>query len=113
MIVQMKEQGDVVLFDEALRVYVHHGCNCPKDKVYGLRELIPQWNKKLVVDYEKSVLDVFLDAARCGLFEQRKLGGLHVAFGLWSEMGLGDREKFNDCVRLHFPDVYSRDVSKP
>jgi len=96
--VTMSERGDVGNFDEVLQVYAQHGCKCPKDKVYGFRELISTWKDKLVVNYDKSDLEVFVDAARLGLLDPRNHGGRHVAFLLWSEMGLGDREEFNRCL---------------
>ncbi|ETI26153.1 hypothetical protein G647_02930 [Cladophialophora carrionii CBS 160.54] len=112
MVVEMSEQGDVAEIDEVVEVYARHQCCDPKDKVYGLRELVKEWREKLKPEYKKSVLEVFLDVARLDLFKQEKNGGLHVAFGLWSEMGLGGREKFNDCLRQHFPEIYSRHVSR-
>lgn len=62
--------------------------------------------KNLVVDYKRSDLDVFLNAAKLNLFKPKRYGGWYVAFCLWSAMGLGDREKFNDCLRQYFPKVY-------
>ncbi|OCT48981.1 hypothetical protein CLCR_04936 [Cladophialophora carrionii] len=112
MVVEMSEQGDVAKIDEVVEVYARHKCSDPKDKVYGLRELVEEWRKKLTPYYKKSVLEVFLDVARLDLFKQENHGGVHVAFRLWSEMGLGDREKFNDCLRQHFPEIYSRHVSR-
>ena len=94
----MSKQDDVGNFDEVLKVYAQHGCKCPKDKVYGFRELIQAWKDNLVVDYEKSDLEVFLDAARLGLLDPQKYGGRHLAYWLWSAMGLGDRERFNSCL---------------
>ncbi|OXV07873.1 hypothetical protein Egran_04363 [Elaphomyces granulatus] len=105
--IRMSERGDVAMLDEVIGVYAqHHKCSLPKDKVYGFRELVPQWKENLVVDYKRSDLEVFLDVAKLDLFEPKKHGGRHVAFHLWSAMGLGDREKFNDCLRQSFPEVY-------
>src|SRR6266480_5129524 len=107
MSIKMSERGDVAMLDEVIGVYAqHHECSLPKDKVYGFRELVPQWKENLVVDYGRSNLEVFLDVAKLDLFEPKKHGGWHVAFHLWSAMGLGDREKFNDCLRQSFPEVY-------
>lgn len=107
--IKMSEQGNVAMLDEVIRVYArHHECSLPKDKVYGFRELVPQWKENLVVDYKRSDLEVFLDVAKLDLFEPKKHGGWHVAFHLWSAMGLGDSEKFNDCLRQAFPEVYLR-----
>lgn len=109
MSIRMSERGDVAMLDEVIGVYAqHHKCSLPKDKVYGFRELVPQWKENLVVDYKRSDLEVFLDVAKLDLFEPKKHGGWHVAFNLWSAMGLGDREKFNDCLRQSFPEVYLR-----
>ncbi|KAH8595398.1 heterokaryon incompatibility protein-domain-containing protein [Bisporella sp. PMI_857] len=103
MSVKMLEKGDVY-FDEVIRVFSqYHECSLPKDRVYGFRELVQQWRENLIVNYQQSDLEVFLDVAKLDLFESEKHGGLHVAFCLWLAMGLGDREKFNDCLRQHFP----------
>ncbi|KAI9775913.1 MAG: hypothetical protein M1839_000702 [Geoglossum umbratile] len=105
--IETSERGDVAMLDEVIGIYAqHHECKLPIDKVYGFRELVPQWKESLVVDYKRSDLEVFLDVAKLDLFEPKKHGGLHVAFRLWSAMGLGDREKFNDCLRQSFPEVY-------
>jgi hypothetical protein len=105
--IRMSERGDVAMLDEVIGVYAqHHKCSLPKDKAYGFRELVPQWKENLAVDYKRSDLEVFLDVAKLDLFEPKKHGGWHVAFHLWSAMGLGDREKFNDCLRQSFPEVY-------
>jgi len=99
-------QGDGAMLDEVIGVYAqHHGCREPKDKVYGFCELVPQWKEKLVVDYKRSDLEVFLDVANLGLFETQKHGGWHVASQLWSAMGLGDREKLNDCISAFLPEI--------
>jgi hypothetical protein len=63
-----------------------------------------------VVDYKRSGLEVFLGVAKLDLFEPKKHGRWHVAFRLWSAMGLGYSEKFNDCLRQYFPEVYLRKV---
>ena len=103
---KMSERGDVAMLDEVIQIYTqHHECSLPKDKVYGFRELIPQWKENLVVDYKRSDLEVFLDVAKLDLFEPKKHGGWHVAFHLWSAMGLGDREKFDDCLRQSLIDT--------
>jgi hypothetical protein len=105
--VKMSERGDVAKLDEVIKVFAqHHECSLPKDKVYGFRELVVQWKESLVVNYERSDLEVFLDVAKLDLFKSEKHGGLHVALDLWLAMGLGDREKFNDCLRQSFPWVY-------
>ncbi|KAI9865353.1 MAG: hypothetical protein M1813_002242 [Trichoglossum hirsutum] len=105
--IEMSERGDVAMLDEVIGIYAqHHECKFPIDKIYGFRELVPQWKENLVVDYKRSDLEVFLDVAKLDLFEPKKHGGLHVAFRLWSAMGLGDREKFNDCLRQSFPEIY-------
>jgi hypothetical protein len=104
MNIKMSERADVAMFDEVIKVFAqHHECSRPKDKVYGFRELVPQWKEHLVVNYKQSDLEVFLDVAKLDLFESKKHGGLHVAFRLWLAMGLGDREKFNDCLQQSFP----------
>lgn len=104
MSIKMSERGDVAMWDEVIRISAqHHECSLPKDKVYGFRELVPQWKENLVVDYKRSNLEVFLDVAKLDLFEPKKHGGWNVAFHLWSAMGLGDRDKFNDCLRQSFP----------
>jgi hypothetical protein len=97
----LPDRGDVVMLDEAIELYAqHHKCKDLRDKVYGLRELVPQWKRSLVVDYSKSILNVFLDIASLDLFNSRAHGGWHVAFALWSTMELGqDHEAFNECVR--------------
>lgn len=105
--IKMSENGDVAMLDEVIKIYAqHHECSWLKDKVYGFRELIPKWKEKLVVDYKKSDLEVFLDVARLGLFDSKQHGGRYVAFRLWSAMGL-DSESFNDCARqyLHEADL--------
>jgi len=105
--IEMSERGDVAMLDEVIGIYAqHHECKLPIDKVYGFRELVPQWKENLVVDYKQSDLEVFLDVAKLDLFEPKKHGGLHVAFRLWSAMELGDREKFNNCLRQSFPEIY-------
>jgi hypothetical protein len=64
MNIGMSERHDVAIFDEVIGIYAkHHECSCPKDKVYGFRELVPQWRENLVVDYTRSNLDVFF--GRC------------------------------------------------
>ncbi|KAH8621277.1 hypothetical protein IG631_24050 [Alternaria alternata] len=106
---KMSERGDVAMLDEVIGVYArHHKCERPKDKVYGFRELVSQWKEGLVVDYRRSDLEVFLDVAKLGFFEPKNHGGLHVAFWLWSAMGLGDEGKFNDCVLQSFPEFCQR-----
>jgi len=101
MNIGIPDRGDVVMLDEAIELYAqHHECKDLRDKVYGLRELVPQWKDVLVVDYSKSILDVFLDVAKLGLFKSKAHGGWHVAFCLWSVMELGqDHEAFNECIR--------------
>ena len=97
------------MLDEAIVVFAqHHNSSSLKDKVYGFRELIPQWKENLVVDYKRSDLDVFLDVAKLGLFEAKEHRGWRVAFELWSVMKLEDDEKFNDYIRHYFPDVKLR-----
>jgi hypothetical protein len=104
MNIKMSERADVAMFDEVIKVFAqHHECSRPKDKVYGFRELVPQWKEHLVVNYKQSDLEVFLDVAKLDLFESKKHGGLHIAFHLWLAMGLGDREKFNDSLQQSFP----------
>lgn len=79
----MSERGDVAMFDEVIEIFAqYHDCSRPKDKVYGFRELIPQWKEDLVVDYERDDLEVFMDVAKLDLFDLKKHGGLHVAFRL-------------------------------
>lgn len=96
----MSDRGSVAYLDEVIEVYAqHHECSLPKDKVYGFYELVPEWKEKLVVNYNQSDLDVFLDVAKLGLFEPSKHGGWQIAFHLWSAMKLGDRTKFNNCLR--------------
>src|SRR5256885_6844270 len=113
MNIEMSERGDVAMFDEVIGVYAkHHECSLPKDKVYGFRELVPQWKENLVVDYKRSDLEVFLDVAKLDLFEPKKHGGWYLAFRLWLAMGLGDREKFNDCLRQSFPEIYRGNESQ-
>jgi hypothetical protein len=99
--IKMSKRGDVATLDEVIEVYAQHQeCRLPKDKVYGFRELVPQWKENLVVDYKRSDLEVFLDVAKLDLFEPKMHGGPRVAFRLWSAMGLGDsEEKFNDCLQ--------------
>jgi hypothetical protein len=91
--IEMSERGDVAMFDEVIGVYAQHReCSLPKDKVYGFRELVPQWKENLVVNYKRSDLEVFLDVAKLDLFEPKKHGGWHVAFRLWVAMGVRSRE---------------------
>ena len=45
-----------------------------KDKVYGFRELVPQWKNRLIVNYERSDLEVFVDVAKLDLFEPKEHG---------------------------------------
>ena len=107
--IEISKWGKIVMFDNVIEVYTkYYKCSLPKDKVYGFRELVPQWKENLVVDYKRSDLEVFLDVVKLDLFEPKKHGGWHVAFHLWSAMGLGDSEKFNDCLRQSFPEVYLR-----
>jgi hypothetical protein len=111
--IKMSERGDVAMFDEVIEVFAqHHECSLSKDKVYGFRELVPQWKENLKVNYKRSDLKVFLDVAKLDLFEPKKHGGWHVAFRLWVAMGLGDREKFNDCLRQSFPGIYCGNESQ-
>ncbi|KAH8797863.1 heterokaryon incompatibility protein-domain-containing protein [Xylogone sp. PMI_703] len=103
MSIKMSEQSDVAMLDEVITVFSqYHECSLPKDKVYGFRELVPQWKENLIVNYKRSDLEVFLDIAKLDLFEPKRHGGLHIAFCLWLAMGLGDREKFNDCLRQSY-----------
>ena len=117
---EMSERGDVAIFDEVIGIYAqHHECSCPKDKVYGFRELVPQWRENLVVDYARSDLEVFLDVTKLDLFEPKKHGGWRVAFCLWLAMGLGDFEKFKDSLRQSYPEIsivemsYSFEIKTP
>lgn len=108
--IKMSERGDVAMLDEVVGVYArHHECSCLKDRVYGFHELVSQWKENLVVDYKRSDLEIFLDVAKLDLFVPEKHGGRHVALWLWSAMKLGDSEKFNDCLRKSFPEVYLRE----
>jgi len=76
MNIKMSERADVAMFDEVIKVFAqHHECSRPKDKVYGFRELVPQWKENLVVNYKQSDLEVFLDVAKLDLFESKKHGG--------------------------------------
>ena len=107
MSIKMLEWGDVAMFDEVIKVYAqHYKCSLLKDRVYSFCELVPQWKENLVVNYKRSNLEVFLDVAKLDLFELKKHRGWRVAFRLWLAIGLGDREKFNDCLRQSFPEVY-------
>ena len=96
------------MLDEVIKIYAqHHECSWPKDNVYGFRELISRWKEKLVVDYRKSDLEVFLDVARLGLSDSKQYGGRYIAFRLWLAMELGKSESFNDYARqyLHEADL--------
>ncbi|KAF2994066.1 hypothetical protein E8E13_002425 [Curvularia kusanoi] len=97
----LPDQGDIMMLDEAIELYgQHHKCKDQRDEVYGLRELVPQWKHNLIVDYSRSVLDVFLDVARLDFLNSEAHGGWHVAFTLWSAMNLGpDQDGFNECIR--------------
>jgi hypothetical protein len=98
--------GDDAMLDEVIMIYAkYHECSCPKDKIYGFRELVSQWKEKLLVDYKKSKLEVFLDVARLGLFDPKQYGGRHVAACLWEAMNLDETEDFSDYVRQHLPEV--------
>jgi hypothetical protein len=111
--IKMSERDDVAMFDEVIWIYAqHHECSLPKDKVYGFRELVPQWKENVVVNYKRSDLEVFLDVAKLDLFEPKKHGGWRVALCLWLAMGLGDREKFNDCLWQSFPKIYCANESQ-
>ena len=102
--IPMSKRGDVVYFDEVVRVYAqYHECSDPKDKVYGFRELVPQWRENLVVNYNQSNLEVFLDVAKIELIKPNTQGGKHIGFNLWFAMGLGDREAFDGCLQQYFP----------
>jgi hypothetical protein len=59
-----------------------------------------------VVNYKQTDLEVFLDVAKLDLFELKKHKGRHIAFHLWLAIGLGDHEKFNNCLWQYFPVVY-------
>jgi len=99
----MSERSDVAMLDEVIEIYArHHECYCLKDKVYGFRELRIQWRESLIVDYTQSTKRVFLDVAKLDLLDQRKHGGIDVAFHLWEAMELGDRAEFNSCMQQHF-----------
>ncbi len=51
MSMRCQSRGDVVMFDEVINVFSpYHECSLPKDKVYGFRELVPQWQGNLVVN---------------------------------------------------------------
>jgi hypothetical protein len=105
--VGLPERGDVAMLDEVVQIYAqYHECTDSRDKAYGFRELVPQWKDDLVVDYSKSTSDVFVDVAKLDLFKARAHGGTHVAFRLWSAMGLGnqeDRKGFDEFVRQRLP----------
>ena len=51
-----------------------------------------------MVNYKWSNLEAFLDVIKLNLFESKKYRGLYVVFRLWLVIGLGDREKFNNCL---------------
>ena len=69
----MLKRGNIVIFDKIIRVYAkYYECSLLKDKVYGFRELVPQWKENLTVDYKWSDLEVFLDIAKLDLFELKK-----------------------------------------
>jgi hypothetical protein len=111
--IKMLERGDVAMLDEVIEIYAqHHECSYQIDKVYGFRELIPQWKENLVVDYQRSKREVFLDVAKLGLFDPQKHGGWHVAFHLWSALELGDKEDFNDCIRQSLPEVHFTEMTR-
>jgi hypothetical protein len=67
----------------------HHECSLPKDKVYGFRELVPQWKENLVVNYKRSDLEVFLDVAKLDLFESKKHGGIACSISFVVSNGIG------------------------
>lgn len=50
--------------------FQHNKCTDLRDKVYGLRQLLPN-PSALPVDYSKTTLDVFLDVLRTGILENR------------------------------------------
>jgi hypothetical protein len=103
---EMSERGDVAVLDKVITIYAqHHECKCLKDKVYGFRELVPQWKENLVVNYKGSNLEIYLGVATLDLFEPKKHGKEHIAFRLWLAMELGDYEKFEDCPRQSFPEI--------
>jgi hypothetical protein len=65
MSIELPERCDVAMLDEAIEIYAqHHGCRDLKDKVHGFFELVPQWKDNLVVRYERSDKEVFLDVTR-------------------------------------------------
>jgi hypothetical protein len=46
-----------VVLNEVITLYAqYHKCSRPKEKVYGFRELVPQWKENFVVVYERSYL---------------------------------------------------------
>ena len=98
--------GDVATLQEVIEIYAgDHLCADPKDRVYGFRTLVRQW-KDLVVNYEQSVLEVFLDAAKPELFDPAVGGGSYLAFRLFSAMGLGSRKTFDELL----PCIYVADL---
>jgi hypothetical protein len=104
--IEVSQREDVAMLDKVVEIYAqHHECSLPKDKVYGFLELVPQWKENLVVDYERSDLEVFLDVVRLNLIGQ---WGWHVALHLWSAMGLGDSEMFTSCIQHYLPEVCSQ-----
>jgi len=106
----LPERGDVAMLDEVVHLYAqNHECTDFRDKAYGLRELVPQWNDNLVVDYTKSTSEVFVDVAKLGLFKAKAHGGIHVALRLCSARGLGDHEDrkgFEDFLRQRLPQSF-------
>lgn len=56
------DKGSLSLLD-CLRLFAHHKCEDPRDKVYGLMGLVKQ-EERLYVDYQKTPHEVFLDVLK-------------------------------------------------
>jgi hypothetical protein len=55
-----KDQKKEWRLDKFVRKYSVHGCQDPRDKVYGFLGMVPDWQRP-VIDYAKSTHLVFLD----------------------------------------------------
>lgn len=58
-----------IKLDEAIMIYArYHDCTDPRDKIYGLRELVWEW-RDVKVDYGQSLPSLYREVKRCSLLD--------------------------------------------
>jgi len=83
----LSENETVVVgdFSRPMRIFCRNKCSDPRDKVYGLLSIAPP-AVPIVVDYQKSIEEVFCDAIRSVAVEQARLHNRNPALPFFEDI---------------------------